>query len=132
MKRYVFTVIAATLMFGAASAREVAYCDSGFNIKLESGDKASCAKTVTDWVVQGPRHCIGDGIRVSDEANDFGDKCKSPNALLSAISGPALDCALDPAYGIGATRNKFVQNGRDQCEKWETRTVYGDVKTRQE
>ncbi len=132
MKRYVFTAIAAALMIGGASAHEVAYCDAGFDIKVGPGDKAACAKNVTEWVVQGPRHCMGDGIRVNDEAADFGDKCKSPNPLLSAVSGPALDCALDPAYGIGATRIKFVQNGRDQCEKRETRLTYGNIRTRQE
>lgn len=129
MNRYLLTAVVALMLAGGASAREVAYCDAGFDIQKVSGDKAVCAKQETAWVTIGPRKCMGDGVRVSDEAADGGDKCKAPSGPLSAISGPAEECFI--SYGIGA-RLSLVRNGRDNCEKEQTRTIFGNIKTKQE
>ena len=44
MNRYLLATLAATLLIGGASAREVAYCDAGFDIAILTGDKAVCQK----------------------------------------------------------------------------------------
>ena len=130
MKLYVLTAIAAVLMIGGASAHEVAYCDPGFNIKVGPGDKAACAKVTQEWVNKGQRSCLAGGHIVNDEAGDGGDKC-SGTGIGSLVSGPAVLCEIDPKYGSGY-RTKLVVGGRDECQRQEQKTAYGDVKTRQE
>ena len=129
MKRFVISAGVALLLLGSAQARDIAFCDSSFDIQKVSGDKAVCANQETAWVTVGPRKCSGDGVRVADEASDGGDKCKAPSGLFSAISGPAAECFI--TYGLGA-RLLLVSNGIDQCEKEQTRTIFGNIKTRNE
>ena len=117
------------MMVGGADAREVAFCDPGFDIKEISRDRAVCKKSEQVWVDKGPRNCAFGGHRVSDEFQpNGGDKCTGDGSL---VSGPAIECAIDPAYGPGHRTNN-VRGARDRCEKQETRRTSGNIKTRNE
>ena len=118
------------LAVAPAQAREVAVCTSGFSIAT-TGNKAFCQRTEESWVTVGNRHCALNGIRVSDEANDGGDKCKGRDPLTAMVSGPALLCELDPAYGPGH-RTNMVRNGVDTCQRKQRVTEFGDIATRNE
>lgn len=126
MKHIVIALFATLALMNGASAREVAFCGSGFNIQTVTGDKAVCAKTETALADVGPRKCSGDGRRTFD-LNDGGDMCQGEG--FGGLPGPALDCKL--TYGIDA-RNKLVHGGVDRCEKNVRRTVFGDIATRTE
>ena len=132
MKSYFFAALAAVLMLcgGGANAREVAFCTPGFDIQKVSGDRAVCAKTETAWVNKGTRHCLAGGHLISEEASNGGDKC-SGTGLGSMVSGPAIACEIDLAYGPGH-RTVNIRNGRDECQKEESRTVFGNIQTRSE
>ena len=126
MKRYVFTVIAATLMFGAASAREVAYCDSGFDIQAVSGDKAVCQKKERFWDDVGNRACpplYSYSPGKTEAPNDGGDLCYDNVAGITAL--PAILC-------LPGQRTHIVRGGRDKCQVEKERTIFGNIKTRQE
>ena len=125
MKRYVFTVIAATLMFGAASAREVAYCDSGFDIQAVSGDKAVCQKKEKFWDNVGTRLCppLTTYSASKTEANDGGDLCYDNSTGMIAV--PAILCPL-------GQRTDINRGARDRCQVEKERTIFGNIKTRQE
>jgi len=104
MNRFAFALIASVVLMSSASAREVAFCTSGFNIQVVTGDKAVCAKTETVADDVGPRKCGPGGNRVAAEAGDGGDLCQGTGvASLAAL--PALDCKL--SYGADA-RNRLV------------------------
>ncbi len=133
MKRFAFAAVAAAtlLMAGGVSAREIAYCTPGFNIEEIAGDKAVCVKTEQTWVNKGPRHCLAGGHIINgDEAGDGGDKCTG-TGVGSLVSGPAILCEIDPAYGPGY-RTRMVRGDRDQCQKQETQKTYGNILTRTE
>lgn len=132
MKSYFFAALAAVLMLcgGGASAREVAFCTAGFDIQKVSGDRAVCAKTETVSVKKGMRNCAFGGHRTSDETSNGGDKCTG-DGPGSLVSGPAIDCAIDPAYGLGHFI-VHIRGGRDECHKNESRTVFGDIRTKTE
>lgn len=115
----------------AAETHDVAVCASGFNITLGPGDKATCTKKVTEWVSIGTRKCLVGGhlTSTSDEAADGGDKCTG-NGVGSLVSGPAVLCEISyPGQNI---RTNINRNARDQCERKETTTVYGNITIRQE
>lgn len=127
MKRYVFTVIAATLVFGAASAREVAYCDSGFNIQAVSGDKAVCQKKEKFWDDVGNRACpplYTYSASKTEAPGDGGDLCYDNVAGITAL--PALLCVLP------GQRTDIRRGARDKCQVEKERTVPGNIKTRNE
>lgn len=116
----------------AAERHDVATCGAGFNITLGPGDKATCTKTVTEWVSIGTRKCVNVGLGgrlTNDEATDGGDKCTG-NGVGSLVSGPAVLCEV--SYPGQEVRTHIVPNGRDQCERKERNTVYGDIVIRQE
>ena len=125
MNHYVFTVIVATLMFGAASAREVAYCDSGFDIQAVSGDKAVCQKKEKFWDNVGTRICppLTTYSSSKTEANDGGDLCYDNPTSMIAV--PALLCAP-------GQRTDINRGGRDRCQVEKERTIFGNIKTRTE
>jgi hypothetical protein len=79
----------------------------------------------------GRRNCALNGIRTSDEANDGGDKCKGRDPITAMVSGPALLCEVDPAYGPGF-RTRMVRNGADQCQRQQRVVEFGDINTRAE
>ena len=126
MKRYAFAALAAALMIGAASAREVAYCDSGFDIQAVSGDKAVCQKKEKFWDDVGNRACppLSAYHASKSEANDGGDLCYGGPGDTVAV--PAILCALP------GQRTHLVRGGRDKCQVEKERTVFGNIKTRQE
>jgi hypothetical protein len=131
MKRSLVTAGVVLMLVGGAQAREVAFCDAGFDITKVSGDKAVCQKVVREWVSKGSRSCIAGGHIVNgDEASDGGDKCTG-NGIGSLVSGPAVLCEIDPRYGAGY-RTRLVRDGRDECQRQEEKTSYGDIKTRVE
>ena len=125
MKRYAFAAIAAVLLMGGASAREVAYCDSGFDIQTVSGDKAVCQKKEKFWDDVGNRACppLSSYSAGKSEATDGGDLCYGgPNQMVAV---PAILCAP-------GQRTHLVRNGRDQCQSEKERTIFGNIKTRNE
>lgn len=131
MRHYVFAAIVMTLLMGGASAKEVAFCDSGFDIQKISGDRAVCSKSTQVWVNKGGRHCLAGGHIINgDEAADGGDKCTG-TGVGSLVSGPAILCEIDPAYGLGF-RTVNIRGGRDECQKQETQTTTGNIRTRVE
>jgi hypothetical protein len=139
MKRYFVVAIAAFGLLGATQAREVAFCDSGFNVELQPGDKAACVKRVTETYRDylGNRHCptiLGVGSQYSGNENpsDGGDLC---DTVGGAAAVPAILCHIDPAYlGKGDVKTDMNRGARDRCyvNKTRTNTSYGDIKTRNE
>lgn len=134
MKRYLLATIAAFSVLGAAQAaeREVAYCDRGFDIQIISGDKAVCQKRENAEVRIGNRNCppLSSYKTGNDEANDGGDKCVTGPGGMADV--PAVLCEVDPTYVGQGAKTKMVRGGRDFCYKLENRTLYGDIKTRNE
>lgn len=126
MKRYAFTVIAASLMLGAASAREVAFCDPGFDIQAVSGDKAVCQKKEKFWDDVSNRACPGPTTYSASktEANDGGDLCYDNASGMIAV--PAILCLLP------GQRTDIRRGARDKCQVEKERTVFGNIKTRTE
>jgi hypothetical protein len=127
MKRYLLATFAAIALFGSAQAREVAYCDSGFDIQKVSGDKAVCAKTEKFWDDVGSRACPPGTAYVAGktEASDGGDLCYETVSGKQMSSLPALPC------GIGQ-RMDINRGARDKCQAEKERTVFGNIKTRNE
>ena len=125
MKRYAFAAIAAVLMIGGASAREVAFCGAGFDIQKVSGDKAVCQKTEKFWDNVGNRACppLTTYSASKTEANDGGDLCYD-NAT-SMIAVPAILC-------LPGQRTDINRGARDKCQVERERTVFGNITTRQE
>ena len=113
-----------------ATEREVAFCQSGFSIAT-GNNKAFCTRTTNLWVDVGRRNCALNGVRTSDEAQDGGDKCKGRDPITAMVSGPALLCEVDPAYGP-AFRTRMVHNGADQCQRQQRVVEFGDINTRAE
>lgn len=131
MNRYLLTAIAALMLAGGANAREVAYCDSGFDIQKVSGDKAVCAKDETYRDYLGNRNCTpGTNYTGNENPSDGGDLC---NALGGVAAVPAVLCNLDPTYaGRGDVKTDMNKGSRDRCYVNKTRPVYGNIKTRNE
>ena len=105
MKRFALIAIGGLLLAGGAQAREVAYCDSGFDIQKVSGDKAVCAKTEKFWDDVGSRACPPGTAYVAGktEASDGGDLCYETVSGKQMSSLPALPCGIGIANGhIGA------------------------------
>ncbi len=131
MKRYVFAAITAVLMIGGASAREVAYCDPSFNIQAVSGDKAVCQKQETYKDDIGPRNCPPlTNYTGNQNNNDGGDLCDAAGGVLGAP--PAILCEIDPAYVGRGAKTDMNKGARDRCYVNKQRTIFGNIKTRQE
>jgi hypothetical protein len=131
MKRYAFAAITAVLMIGGASAREVAFCDPGYDIQKVSGDKAVCQKMVTVRDDIGPRHCPPlTNYTGNQNNNDGGDLCDAAGGVLGAP--PAILCEIDPAYAGRGAKTDMIKNARDRCYVNVQRPDFGNVKTRQE
>lgn len=128
MKRYALAAITAVLLIGGASAREVAYCDPGFDIQKVSGDKAVCQKTETYNDDIGPRHCLVGMNYTGKEANNGGDLCDLAGGALGAQV--AVMCEIDPGYLGRGAKTVFVSGGRDRCVVEKTRPAFGNVKTK--
>ena len=123
MNRYLLATLAATLLIGGASAREVAYCDAGFDIAILTGDKAVCQKKTKEWKFHSNRLCTpGLNYKAAKEAADGGDMCTDGSGVIDL---PALPC------GIGE-RMVLKHNERDVCQKQEDVTAFGNIKTRVE
>jgi len=125
MKRYLIAAAATLILAGNASAREVAYCDAGFDIQAVSGDKAVCQKKEKFWDDVGSRACPpGSNYRAGkSEANDGGDLCYGGPGEMVAV--PAILC-------MPGQRTHLVREGRDKCQVEKERTVFGNIKTRNE
>lgn len=121
-------VLTAGIALSAHASREVAYCDSGFDIQKVSGDKAVCAKTETYRDYVGNRNCVPGTNYTGKEANDGGDLCDAAGGALGAQ--PAVLCEIDPTRPNSKT--EMVRGGRDRCYVNKTRTIFGNVKTRME
>lgn len=132
MKLYLLAAIAAFSLFSTTQAREVAYCTSGFDIQAISGDKAVCQKRESAEVRLGNRNCppLSSYRSNNDEANDGGDKCVTGPGGLADV--PAVLCEIDGSFVGQGAKTKLVRGGRDYCYKMEQRTVFGDIKTRDE
>ena len=127
MNRYLLTAIAALMLAGGANAREVAFCDAGFDIQTVSGDKAVCQKKEKFWDDVGNRACPPGHAYVAgkSEASDGGDLCYETLTGKQMSSLPAILCAP-------GQRTNLNRNARDKCEVEKERTVYGNIKTRNE
>lgn len=125
MKRYLFTAIAALMLAAGANAREVAFCDAGFDIQAVSGDKAVCQKKEKFWDDVGNRACppLSAYHSGKSEANDGGDLC---------YGGPGDTVAVPAVLCLPGQRTNIVRGGRDKCQVEKERTVFGNIKTRQE
>lgn len=125
MNRYLLTAIAALMLTGGANAREVAFCDAGFDIQAVSGDKAVCQKKEKFWDDVGNRACppASNYNASKSEANDGGDLCYGGPQEMVAV--PAILC-------LPGQRTHIVRGGRDKCQVEKERTVYGNIKTRNE
>lgn len=131
MKRFVLTTLAAVALFGTAQAREVAFCGAGFDIQKVTGDKAVCQKTENYNDDIGPRNCLpATTYKGNENSSNGGDFCDSPGGVAGAP--PAVMCEIDPTYVGRGAKTDFVRGGRDRCYVVKTRTVYGNVQTRQE
>jgi hypothetical protein len=131
MKRYVFTVIAATLMFGAASAREVAFCDPSYDIQKVSGDKAVCVKEETFRDYIGNRNCPVGAYTGNENPADGGDLCNAPSGLLAGAGAvPAIMCEIDPAYVGRGAKTDMNKGSRDRCYINKQRPLFGNVRTK--
>ncbi len=123
MKRFVFATLAAVVMIGGASAREVAFCDGGYDLALIPGDKAVCQKKAKEWVFHSNRLCTpGMNYKPGKEADDGGDMCTGAGGVVDL---PALPCGL-------GERTVLKRNDRDVCQKEKEVTSFGNVRTRQE
>jgi hypothetical protein len=130
MKRSLVIAGVMLMLVGGAQAREVAFCGAGFNIAVVPGDKAVCQKTERVREDIGPRHCAPGMNYAGNEANDNGDLCNLAGGVLGAP--PAILCEIDPAYAGRGAKTDMVANGRDRCYVMKSRTVDGNISTRQE
>ncbi len=131
MKRSLFVASVLLMLVGGAQAREVAYCDAGFNIAVVPGDKAVCQKMVTVRDDIGPRHCPPATNYTGNQNNhDGGDLCDLAGGVLGAP--PAILCEIDPAYAGRGAKTDMNKHARDRCYVNVQRPEHGNIKTRQE
>ncbi len=131
MKRFALIAIGALLLVGGAQAREVAFCDPGFDIQKISGDRAVCVKDETYRDYIGNRNCPpGTNYTGNENPADGGDLC---NALGGVAAVPAALCNVDPTYlGRGDVKTDMNRGARDRCYVNKTRPVPGAIRTRNE
>ena len=129
MKRIIVTAMTAFVLFGTAQAREVAYCDSGFDIQKITGDKAVCGKEETYRDYIGNRNCLAGNYTGNENPTDGGDLC---NVVGGVGAIPAAMCEIDPAYIGRGAKTDMNKGARDRCYVNKTRPVFGNIKTRNE